>query len=119
MDKYPHVRFYLTTNFPQSKYLWGLYFALDTKFGRVDKFSAHSMDISTTKNKAQLRLRFILLNRSIVSLNGSIIKTRIDVVDVFAVQSFFCQTQSFAKSLEVDDLSFPQEFDDIVHIRII
>ena len=38
---------------------------------------------------------------------------------VFLIQLFPKQLYSFTKSLEVDNLPFPQEFDYIVHIRVV
>lgn len=47
------------------------------------------------------------------------IKRGVDEVDIFLAQPVFGQTQTFAEPLEVYDLPLPQEFDDIVHVRII
>ena len=52
-------------------------------------------------------------------LFGRHIKAGIQVIDVFAVHPLLGQTQRFAKSLEVDHLSFPEELDGIVDIWII
>ena len=43
----------------------------------------------------------------------------VDKIDVFLVHFILGQSQTFAKPLEVDDLSGPEKFDDIVYIRII
>ena len=43
----------------------------------------------------------------------------VDKIDVFLVHFILGQSQTLAKPLEVDDLSGPEKFDDIVYIRII
>ena len=47
------------------------------------------------------------------------VKGRVDQIDVFLVHPVFCQPQSLAEALEVDDFPGPQELDDIIDIRII
>lgn len=44
---------------------------------------------------------------------------RIHKIYVFLVQLFPQQLNRFAKPLEMDDLALPQEFDDVIYIRII
>ena len=54
--------------------------------------------------------------------SGSIfllIERGIHVVHIFLVHFIFCQSESFAEALEVNDLSLPQEFDDIVHVGVV
>lgn len=55
-------------------------------------------------------------------MNGSIslhIKGRIHIVNILLVQFFPQKLHSFAKTLEMDDFSLPEEFDHIIYIRII
>ena len=47
------------------------------------------------------------------------IKCRIHIVYILLVQLLPQQLNRFSKALEVDNLPFPEEFDDIIHIRII
>ena len=47
------------------------------------------------------------------------IKCRIHIVHIFLVQLLTQQFHRLAKSLEMDDLPFSEEFNHIVHIRII
>ena len=53
------------------------------------------------------------------SLPFSLVKGRIEIVDILFVQFVFGQAQSLAEALEVDDLPLPQEADHVVHIRVI
>src|SRR5699024_8478996 len=47
------------------------------------------------------------------------VKGRIHIVDVLLAQLIFGQTQTFSKSLEVDDLPGSEEFDDVVDVRVV
>ena len=47
------------------------------------------------------------------------IKRRIHIIDILLIQLLAEQFHCLAKSLEVYDFPFAQEFDDIVHIRVI
>lgn len=47
------------------------------------------------------------------------IEGRIHEVDILLVQFFTQQLHGFAEALEVNDLPFPQEFNDIINVRII
>ena len=47
------------------------------------------------------------------------IKCRIHGIHILLIQFFPQQLYSFTETLEVYDFSFPQEFNHIVHIRII
>ena len=47
------------------------------------------------------------------------IKCRVHKVNIFLVQLFPQQLHGFTEPLEVYDLPLPQEFYDIVHIRIV
>ena len=47
------------------------------------------------------------------------VKCWVHVVDVFLVELLTEQLNSLTKPLEMDDFTFPEELDDIVHIRII
>ena len=47
------------------------------------------------------------------------VECRIGQINIFLIHLFLCQTYPLAKTLEVDDLPFPQEADHIVDIRII
>ena len=47
------------------------------------------------------------------------IHCRIHIVHVFLIQLFPQKLNRLTKPLEVNDLPFPQEFDHIIHIRII
>lgn len=47
------------------------------------------------------------------------IKRRIHKVNIFLIQLFTKQLNRFAKSLEVNDFTFPQEFNHIIDIRIV
>ena len=46
-------------------------------------------------------------------------KAGVQIIDVFAVHPLLGQTQRLAKSLEVDNLPFPEELDGIVDIGIV
>lgn len=60
-----------------------------------------------------------LLERRSVLLFGRCIKAGVQIIDVFAVHPLLGQTQRLAKSLEVDNLPFPEELDGIVDIGIV
>ena len=47
------------------------------------------------------------------------IECRIHEVYILFIQFFTQQLHGFAEALEVNDLPFPQEFNDIINIRII
>ena len=47
------------------------------------------------------------------------IECRIHIIDVLLIQLLPQQLNGFSKALEVNDLPFPEEFDHIIHIRII
>lgn len=47
------------------------------------------------------------------------IKGRIHAVNILLIQPFAKLLQTFAESLEVDDLPFPQELDNVVYIWVI
>ena len=47
------------------------------------------------------------------------IKRGIDEVKVLLIHLFFGESQSFAEALEVYDLPLTQEFDDVVHVRVV
>ena len=64
-------------------------------------------------------LRPPLLERRSVLLFGRCIKAGVQIIDVFAVHPLLGQTQRLAKSLEVDNLPFPEELDGIVDIGIV
>ena len=49
----------------------------------------------------------------------SMVKGRIDIVDVFLAQAVLGKSQTFAKSLEVYDLPLAQEPDSIVDVWVI
>lgn len=56
----------------------------------------------------------VLLMGSFLQIDG-----RVHCIDISFVQLVAQQLHSFAKSLEVDDLTFTQELDDIIHVRVI
>lgn len=60
-----------------------------------------------------------LSERRSVLLFGRCIKAGVQIIDVFAVHPLLGQTQRLAKSLEVDNLPFPEELDGIVDIGIV
>ena len=43
----------------------------------------------------------------------------VHIIDVFLVKTLAQQFNCFSKTLEMDDLAFPQEADGIVHIRVV
>ena len=43
----------------------------------------------------------------------------VHIVDVFLVKTLAQQFNCFSKTLEMDDLAFPQEADGVVHIRVV
>ena len=43
----------------------------------------------------------------------------IDIVNVLLVHFFLGNAQPFAKALEMNDLSLPQEFDHVVDVRVV
>lgn len=47
------------------------------------------------------------------------IESRVHEVDILLIQFFTQQLHGFAEALEVNDLPFPQEFNDIINVRII
>lgn len=47
------------------------------------------------------------------------VKTRVKRIEVFGVQAVLCNPQCISKTLEVDDLALPQEYDRIAHIRVV
>ena len=47
------------------------------------------------------------------------VKCRVHIVHIFLIQLLSQQLHRLAEALEVDDLPFPQEFDHIVHVRIV
>ena len=47
------------------------------------------------------------------------VKAGVDKVNIFLVQLILCQPQSLAEPLEVDHFPGPEEFNDIVDIRIV
>lgn len=52
-------------------------------------------------------------------VRGLLVEGRVGEIDVFGVQFFLAEAQTFSKSLEVHDLPLPQESDDIVYIRVV
>jgi len=50
---------------------------------------------------------------------GSDVKCRIHEVDILLIQLFPQKLDSLTESLEMDDLTLSEEFDHIVHIRIV
>jgi len=60
-----------------------------------------------------------LSERRSVLLFGRCIKAGVQIIDVFAVHPLLGQTKRLAKSLEVDNLPFPEELDGIVDIGIV
>ena len=50
---------------------------------------------------------------------ASDIESRIHIIHIFLIQFFSEQLHRFAKSLEVNDLTFSQETDNIIYIRVI
>ena len=47
------------------------------------------------------------------------VKRRVHAVNIFLIDFFTEQLNRFTKTLEMDDLSFPEEFDYIVNIRVV
>ena len=47
------------------------------------------------------------------------IKSRVHIIHILLVQLFPQELDGLAEALEVDDLPLPQEFDRIIHIRVI
>lgn len=43
----------------------------------------------------------------------------IHIIDVLLIQAFPQILASFAKALEMDDLPLPEEFDDVIDIRVV
>lgn len=52
-------------------------------------------------------------------LRGSSVEGGVGEVDVFLIHAFLGQGDGFAEALEVDDLPFTQEADDVVDVRIV
>lgn len=50
---------------------------------------------------------------------GLFVERRVGEVHVLLVHAFLGQGNSFAEALKMDDFAFPQEADDIVHIRVV
>ena len=51
--------------------------------------------------------------------DGLFVERRVDKVKILLIHLLFRDAQSFAKALEVYDLTLTQEFDDVIDIRII
>lgn len=47
------------------------------------------------------------------------VKCGIHIIDVFLIHFVFCETQTLAESLEVNDFPRPQELDGIIDIRVV
>ncbi len=54
-----------------------------------------------------------------VNLSSPLVKGGVVAVDVFVIGPLLDTTQAISKSLIVNDLTLPQEFDRIAHIRVI
>ena len=50
---------------------------------------------------------------------GAFVKGRVGEVDVFVVHLVLAQAQTLAEALEVDDLTLPEEADDVVHVGVV
>ena len=47
------------------------------------------------------------------------IKRRIHIINVLLIELFAQELKRFTKSLEVNDLTLPKEFDNIIYIRVV
>lgn len=54
----------------------------------------------------------------IVGASAGVVKFRIECIEVFAVQIFLDDAETFTKSLVMDDLTFPKETDGIADLRV-
>lgn len=47
------------------------------------------------------------------------VESRVHKIDVFMIQFLTQKLDRLAKALEVDNFPFPQEFDNVIHVRIV
>ena len=70
--------------------------------------------------KRRTKVRRLILDFNSWGHGGRLfVKGRIVEIDIFTVHFILAEPQALAKPLEMDDLPFPQEPNDVVYIRII
>ena len=50
---------------------------------------------------------------------SSFIESRVHIVNIFRIHFVFCQPQSFAEALEVNNFPGPEKFDDVADVRVV
>ena len=77
----------------------------------------HSILQNQYKTEKPQKNPCLLKTRTLILL--LLIKSRVDRIEVSAVESFCCKTQALAEALIVYDLPFAQEAYNVVYIRVI
>ena len=64
-------------------------------------------------------LRFLVFRADLVSWHLFTVKGRIVKIDVFSVHFFLAKTNTFTKSLEMDNFTLTKKTNDIGYVRVI